>query len=89
MPAFAAEVARQDPAVQARFGEGLEDFFGMVERRLPDTVTEPAERRARAVAIVSALVGGLALARATARTAPDLSAEILTALRGQLDGFTG
>lgn len=89
MPAFAAEVARQDPAVQARFGEGLEGFFEMVERRLPDTVTEPAERRARAVTLVSALVGGMALARATARAAPDLSAEILAALRGQLDGFTG
>lgn len=89
MSAFAAEVARQDPAVQARFGEGLERFFEVVEKRLPDTVKEPAERRARAVAIVSALVGGMALARATAQAVPDLSAEILAALRGQLDGFTG
>lgn len=85
MAAFAGEVARQDPAVQDRFGAGVERFFGAVEKRLPDRDGEgAADRRARAIAIVSALVGGMALARATAQTQPDLSAEILETLRGQL-----
>ncbi|MBK3736597.1 TetR family transcriptional regulator [Azospirillum brasilense] len=85
MAAFAGEVARQDPAVQERFGTGVERFFDVVEQRLPERDGEgAAERRDRAVAIVSALVGGMALARATAPTNPERSAEILAALRRQL-----
>ncbi|TWA70076.1 TetR family transcriptional regulator [Azospirillum brasilense] len=85
MAAFAGEVARQDPAVQERFGTGVERFFDVVEQRLPERDGEgAAERRDRAVAIVSALVGGMALARATAPTDPERSAEILAALRRQL-----
>ncbi|GAA4257383.1 TetR/AcrR family transcriptional regulator [Azospirillum formosense] len=85
MAAFAGEVARQDPAVQERFGAGVERFFEAVERRLPERDGEDdSGRRDRAIAIVSALIGGMALARATAPTDPDRSAEILAALRRQL-----
>ena len=85
MAAFAGEVARQDPAVQERFVTGVERFFEAVETRLPDREGEgAADRRARAITIVSALIGGMALARATARTDPDRSAEILEALRRQI-----
>ena len=85
MAAFAGEVARQDHAVQERFGAGVERFFEAVEQRLPERDGEgAAERRDRAIAIVSALVGGMALARATAPTEPKRSAEILAALRRQL-----
>ncbi|MBB3264934.1 TetR/AcrR family transcriptional repressor of nem operon [Azospirillum sp. OGB3] len=85
MAAFAGEVARQDPAVQERFGAGVERFFAAVEKRLPERSGEgDAGRRDRAIAIVSALVGGMALARATAPTDPERSAEILAALRRQL-----
>nr|WP_247891220.1 TetR/AcrR family transcriptional regulator [Azospirillum aestuarii] len=89
MAAFAGEVARQDPALQERFGAGVERFFAVVEERLPERDGEgDAGRRARAIAIVSALIGGMALARATAQADPDLSVEILAALRGQL-GIVG
>ncbi len=85
MAAFAGEVARQDPAVQERFGAGVERFFEAVEKRLPERDGEgAADRRARAIAIVSALVGGMALARATAPTDPERSAETLAALRREL-----
>nr|WP_247896717.1 hypothetical protein [Azospirillum argentinense] len=85
MAAFAGEVARQDPAVQERFGAGVEGFFEAVEKRLPERDGEgDAGRRDRAIAIVSALVGGMALARATAPTDPERSSEILAALRRQL-----
>ncbi|WP_371732466.1 TetR/AcrR family transcriptional regulator [Azospirillum sp. TSH58] len=58
MAAFAGEVARQDPAVQERFGAGVERFFEAVEKRLPERDGEgAADRRARAIAIVSALIG--------------------------------
>lgn len=89
MSVFAMEVARLDPALQAGFGAGVERFLDAVERRLPDRVADPEDRRARAVAIVSALVGGMALARATARGAPELSAGILAALREQVRALAG
>jgi len=84
MSVFAMEVARLEPALQSCFGEGTERFFEAVAERLPATLADPAARRARAIAIVSALVGGMALARATARGAPELSGEILATLRRQL-----
>ncbi|MCW2249008.1 TetR/AcrR family transcriptional repressor of nem operon [Azospirillum fermentarium] len=88
MAAFAGEMARLDPAVQDRFGAGVERFFAAVAARLPaDGGAGDAGRRARAIAIVSALVGGMALARATARTGPELSLEILDALRTQLGAW--
>ncbi|MBP2231043.1 TetR/AcrR family transcriptional repressor of nem operon [Azospirillum agricola] len=84
MSIFAMEVGRLDPAVQERFGVGVERFLEVVAQRLPDGEADETGRRARAIAIVSALVGGMALARATARAEPELSAEILAALRDQL-----
>ncbi len=89
MSVFAMDVARQDPAVQSRFTTGLERYVEVMTERLPDTVTDPAERRARGIAIVAALAGGMALARATAQSDPDFSAEILAALRAQVPGLAG
>ncbi|KAA0677139.1 TetR/AcrR family transcriptional regulator [Roseomonas genomospecies 6] len=90
MAAFAGDVARQDPAVRERFGAGVVRFFDVIEARLPDREGEgAADRRARAVAIVSALIGGMALARATAQANPELSAEILESLRRQLGASGG
>lgn len=90
MAAFAGDVARQDPAVQERFNAGVERFIEIVDKRLADgdgpdgTGEGDADRRARAIVMVSAMVGGLMLARATAQAEPDRSAEILEALRRQL-----
>ncbi len=89
MPAFATEAGRQDPAVQARFTNGVKRFVAVVRDRLPPSVAPEVERDARALTIVSALVGGVALARATAQTDPALSQAILTGLRGQLEGLIG
>jgi TetR/AcrR family transcriptional regulator, transcriptional repressor for nem operon len=83
MAAHASEVVRQSGAVQAEFSAGLDRFIEALAGHLP-AGHEPGERRHRAVAIVAALVGGLALARATAASAPELSAEILASVRTRL-----
>jgi TetR/AcrR family transcriptional repressor of nem operon len=85
MTAFAGDMPRQDAALQAPFGAGLDAYLAKIEALLPeDGARDGKSRRDRAIALVSALVGGLALSRATAKSAPALSAEILAALRREL-----
>lgn len=88
MPAYIADVPRQDRTLQNRFAAGVGRFIAGLSARLPmRRGGKPAERRARAITILSAMVGGMALARATARSDRDQSAEILAALRKQLADF--
>jgi TetR/AcrR family transcriptional regulator, transcriptional repressor for nem operon len=72
---FAAQVAGSDASVQAAFADGLARYVEMLAERVP---------RERAIATVSSLVGALLLARATAAQSPQLSAEILMAVRSQV-----
>lgn len=86
MAAFASDMPRQGDDVQAPFAAGLDGYIDRVAALLP--VDDPAGagsgRRDRAIALISALVGGLALSRATAKASPELSAEILSTLRREL-----
>jgi TetR/AcrR family transcriptional repressor of nem operon len=86
MAAFADEIARQSTPVQSEFTTGTAQFIDVLVQRLEHFQGEgTAERRSRAIAILAAMVGGMALARATAGTSPELSAEILASVRAQLD----
>jgi len=89
MPAFASEIGHQADAVQDRFAAGVAGNVDLVASLLPEDAGAPDERRRRAIAIVAGLVGGLALARATAAAAPELSAEILAAVRAELGALAG
>jgi TetR/AcrR family transcriptional repressor of nem operon len=84
MAAYGTEIPHQGEAVQARFAEGVGRFVAALAARLPALESDPDERRRRAITLVAALVGGLALARATAQSAPELSTEILASVREQL-----
>jgi TetR/AcrR family transcriptional repressor of nem operon len=91
MAASASEIARQDEAVSARFAEGFEQMVGMVQAALEMT-TSTADDRARALTITAAMIGGVAMARAAAKSRPDLSDEIMTAARrvlGEVGGEGG
>jgi TetR/AcrR family transcriptional repressor of nem operon len=72
---FAAEVANARGPVKAEFVDGLARYLDRLAERLP---------RRRAVTLVASLVGALLLARATATESPQLSAEILAAVRESL-----
>jgi TetR/AcrR family transcriptional repressor of nem operon len=80
MAASASEIARQDATVSARFTDGFLLAVDAVERTLGDSGAA-ADRRQRALAIVAAMIGGVAVARATAKSSPQLSDEILAAAR--------
>jgi TetR/AcrR family transcriptional regulator, transcriptional repressor for nem operon len=88
MAASASEIARQDEAVSARFAEGFEQMVGVVQATLEPT-TLRADDRARALTIAAAMIGGVAIARATAKSRPDLSDEIMAALRRVLGEVGG
>ena len=88
MAASASEIARQDEAVSARFAEGFEQMVGMVQAAL-EAQTPTAETRARALTIAAAMIGGLAMARAVAKSRPDLSDEIITAVHDVLGAREG
>ena len=88
MAASASEIGRQDEAVSARLAVGFEQMAGLVQAALEAT-TSTADARARALTIAAAMIGGLAMARATAKSRPDLSDEIMTAVRRVLGEVGG
>ncbi len=87
MAASASEIGRLDQAASASFVNGFEEFVGAFEAVIDDggpgdTGLRP---RARALAIVAALVGGIGMSRAARKADPKLADEILQAMRGALE----
>lgn len=85
--ALAVDVARAGGDLSAVFAEGVERNiarFARVIAGLDDAQTPDAGQRAEAMAMLSAMVGALVLARATAAAAPALSDEILETVQQQL-----
>ena len=80
MSASASETARQDRLVCERFKEGFEQIVAVIESRLGTSAIR-AERHQRALAVMAALIGGVAASRAVAKADSRLSNEILRAVR--------
>jgi TetR/AcrR family transcriptional repressor of nem operon len=87
MSASASEIARQDRLVCERFKESFEQIVAVIESRL-GTATVGAEKHQRALAVMAALIGGVAASRAVAKADSRLSNEILRAVR-QIVGEVG
>lgn len=85
--ALAADAARETGPIADAFANGIGHYMALFARWRPDgsetAQLEPADR-ARAIAMLSTMVGGLILARATAQGLPALSDEILATLRQHL-----
>jgi TetR/AcrR family transcriptional repressor of nem operon len=87
MAASASEIARQDRLVCERFKEGFEQIVSVIESRLGTSVVG-AEKHQRALAVMAAIMGGVAASRAVAKADSRLSNEILRAVR-QIVGEIG
>jgi TetR/AcrR family transcriptional repressor of nem operon len=87
MSASASEVARQDKMVGERFAEGFEQIAALLERGLGASPVK-ADNRERALAMMAAMIGGVAASRAVAKADPKLSNQILRAVR-QIVGEVG
>lgn len=97
MAASASEIARQDEAISAQFSDGFDRTVAAIQRMLGPkkaaaaTAESSAATRQRARAIAAAMIGGIAAARAVRKARPDLSDDILTAVRqvlGEVGGET-
>lgn len=78
-----SEVRRQDAAIGSAFTDGLSTLAELIQGALANAAP-PAEARRRALALISALVGSVAVARAVAGTDPELAREIIAATREEL-----
>jgi TetR/AcrR family transcriptional repressor of nem operon len=83
LAACVSEIARQDAAISAAYTEGFRQLTETVQQVLPVN-TSAAEARGRAIAILSGMVGSVAIARALAKADPELSRSVLAAGREQL-----
>jgi TetR/AcrR family transcriptional repressor of nem operon len=91
MSASASEVGRQDKVVCERFTEGFEQFVALIEPALGASPVK-ADSRQRALAMLAAMIGGVAASRAVAKVDPKLSDQILRAVRqivGEVGGEEG
>ena len=80
MAACISDLPRQDAAIGAAFAEGFRDMVTLIEAALPDG-TSKHEARQRALTLVSAMVGSVAMARAVEKTDPALAREVISAAR--------
>jgi TetR/AcrR family transcriptional repressor of nem operon len=84
MAASASEIGRQDKAISARFAEGYMALARAFEREIADR--QPgSDALARAMVVVAALVGSLAVARGAAKGNPAVSEQLLEATRRLVD----
>jgi TetR/AcrR family transcriptional regulator, transcriptional repressor for nem operon len=88
MAACISDVARQDPAIGVAFADGFRDFAALIEEALPEAMS-PEVRRRRALTLIAASVGSVAMARALEKSDPELSREMLTAAREELGELAG
>ncbi|MDN3922777.1 TetR/AcrR family transcriptional regulator [Roseateles violae] len=92
MPALAADAARAPGPIADALTRGIAAYLETLAGQRPDgtrTEAPDAADKARAILSLSALVGGMVLARATAAGAPALSDEILASLQQQLGDCWG
>jgi len=83
MAACVSDVPRQDAAIGAAFAEGFRDLVALIEDAFPEGTPKQVARR-RALTLVAAMVGSVAMARALKKTDPKLSQEVIAAAREEL-----
>lgn len=83
LAACVSEIRRQDAGITAAYAEGFRQLAETVRQVLPGDVP-PEEARNRAIALLSGMVGSVAIARALAKADPALAKSVLVAGREQL-----
>ncbi len=86
LAACVSEVRRQDPAIGAAFAEGIAAMVQRVQGMLPESMPQEEARR-RALMLIGALVGSVAMARAVEGANPGLAKDIIAAAREELGQF--
>jgi TetR/AcrR family transcriptional repressor of nem operon len=88
MAASASEIGRQDAATSASFTEGYMVLVRAFERKV--AANNPgADALQIAMGIVAAMIGAVAVSRATAKARPEVSAQVLEGARQLIDSALG
>ncbi|SEK04023.1 TetR/AcrR family transcriptional regulator [Paraburkholderia diazotrophica] len=88
MAASASEIGRQDETISARYSEGFENMVDVFEKHLHARKAK-GNAREKAIAIATALIGGIAASRAVLKARPELANEILRAVRRTVGEIVG
>jgi len=81
---FAGDARRLDPAARGHYAKGLAENLDRLAQIVDTPELGEGERRARAIALFSEMVGALLLSRAVADADPALADEILDSARTDL-----
>jgi len=84
MAASASEIGRHDTALSERYAEGYMGVVRAFERHIARQAPD-GDALARAMVVVAALIGGLAVARGAAKGNPEVSEQVLKATRVMID----
>lgn len=84
MAASASEIGRQDAVTSITFTEGYMVLVRAFERRIAANNPD-VDALATAMGIVAAMIGGLSVARATAKARPEVSTQVLKGVRLMID----
>jgi TetR/AcrR family transcriptional repressor of nem operon len=88
LAASASEMGRQEKTLSAHFAEGFLRMATAFEQQIARTRPE-ADARKTGLAIAAALIGGVAAARGTAKADPELSNDVLEAVRSIVNELGG
>lgn len=86
--ASASEIARQNETIRTLFSDGVEQLVAAIAPTLGPSKIDATDRE-RALLIVAALIGGVAIGRGSFKNESGLSEEILIALRKILGEIGG
>lgn len=84
MASFVSKVGNQDKIVKQQFSSGVSNYVEKVARQLIAGGLKKPQARKQAVAIVSTMIGGMALARSISATDRQLSSELLAGSRAAI-----
>ena len=83
MAACLSDMPRQDESIGVALAKGFRELIEVLEGALPEGVSKQEAHR-RALTLIPAMVGSVAMARAVGKSDPDLAREILAAARSEL-----
>ena len=83
MAACLSDMPRQDGSIGVALAKGFRDMIEILEGALAEGVSQQEARR-RALTLIPAMVGSVAMARAVEKADPALAREILAAARTEL-----
>jgi TetR/AcrR family transcriptional repressor of nem operon len=78
MATYCGEIARQDPEIASAFTEGTTNMIQLLEEALREQMSA-GSARSKALFLIAALAGSVAMVRAIKRTDPQLADEMLQA----------